>query len=84
MTGPLERRLAEIRAGAPDRIDAETRALMKRATAELAESGVLDGLPAVGDRAPRFARPDLDGHTVRLASLLRKGPVVASFFRGRW
>lgn len=84
MTGPLERRLAEIRAGAPDRIDADTRALMKRATAELAASAIMEGLPAVGDRAPRFARPDLDGRTVRLTSLLRQGPVVASFFRGRW
>lgn len=84
MTGPLERRLAEIRAGAPDRIDADTRALMKRATAELRESSVLEGLPGVGDRAPGFARPGLDGRTVRLSALLRGGPVVASFFRGRW
>lgn len=84
MTGPLGRRLAEIRAGAPDRIDADTRALMKRATAELRESSILDELPRVGDRAPGFARPNLDGRTVRLGALLREGPVVASFFRGRW
>lgn len=84
MTGPLERRLSEIRAGAPDRIDADTRALMKRATAELAEFAIMEGLPAVGDRAPRFARPGLDGRTVRLQRLLRDGPAVVSFFRGRW
>lgn len=84
MTGPLERRLAEIRAGAVDRIDADTRALMKRATSELRESPIMDGLPRRGDRAPRFARPDLDGRTVRLQRLLRDGPAVVSFFRGRW
>jgi len=84
LTGSLGRRLAEIRAGAPDRIDADARALMKRATEELRASPILDGVARVGDPAPRFARPDLDGRTVRLAALLRGGPVVASFFRGRW
>ncbi len=84
MTGPLGRALDEIRAGAVDRIDADTRALMKRATDDLRSSGIMDGIARVGERAPRFARPDLDGRTIRLSALLARGPVVVSFFRGRW
>ena len=38
----------------------------------------------VGDSAPDFERPDLRGHRVRLAGLLRDGPVVLCFYRGGW
>jgi hypothetical protein len=82
--GPLTRRLTEIReAGAAKRPPAVT-ATLKRATDELRASGILDGIPSAGDRAPLFARPNLEGETVRLRAALRKGPVVLSFFRGRW
>lgn len=57
---------------------------LARATSELAESGILEGVLGPGDRAPRFARPDTEGKTVRLEARLKKGPVVLSFFRGRW
>lgn len=39
---------------------------------------------AEGDTAPDFALPDENGERVRLASLLRAGPVVVIFFRGEW
>lgn len=84
VSGPLETRLAEIRAGAVDRIPPEVRELMQRATTELRASGLAERALGPGDRAPRFARPDLAGRTVRLGALLRDGPVVVSFFRGRW
>ena len=57
---------------------------MDRATADLQETDILDGVPGVGDRALDFARPNLDGDVIRLSSLLTKGPTVVSFFRGRW
>lgn len=37
-----------------------------------------------GDRAPMFELPDLDGRTVRSHDLLQRGPLVISFYRGRW
>ena len=52
--------------------------------ADLEASGILDGVVKAGDPAPLFARPNLDHETVRLARVLRSGPVVISFFRGRW
>ena len=80
----LNEELAAFRTERDAARDPEYTAIMDRATEELAATDILDGVPSVGDRAPLFARPDLDGSSVRLSSLLRKGPVVASFFRGRW
>ena len=84
MMPTLNEQLAEARAERDAARNPEWTAIMNRATADLAASDILDGVPGVGDRAPLFARPNLDGESVRLRSLLRRGPVVASFFRGRW
>ena len=62
----------------------ELTAVMIRATEELQESGMVEHIPQVGDPAPLFARANLRGETVRLATLLQSGPAVISFFRGRW
>jgi peroxiredoxin len=37
-----------------------------------------------GDNAPPFTLPDLSGGLVSSAVLLRKGPVVVTFYRGLW
>jgi len=38
----------------------------------------------VGDEAPGFALPDLDGEVHRLADLRGERPLVLVFFRGAW
>ncbi len=58
--------------------------VMDRATAELKATNILDGVPGVGDRTIDFTLPNLEGGSIRLSSLLTKGPAVVSFFRGRW
>lgn len=73
-----------IRAAGDAKRDPAITAVMKRTTADLAASGIVDRAVAPGAVAPSFARPDLAGETVRLGALLRRGPVVLSFFRGRW
>ena len=80
----LKEQLAAARAERDAARDPDLTTILNRATADLAASTILQGIPGVGDRAPLFARPNLEGTSVRLYSLLRKGPVVASFFRGRW
>jgi len=80
----LAETLREIRERGEAKRPPEWTAVMKETTAELQASGITDGIPTVGDQAPHFARPDLEGQTVRLSSLLRNGPAVVSFFRGRW
>lgn len=45
---------------------------------------VLDGALRKGQRAPEFELPNASGERVTLASLLERGPLVLSFYRGGW
>ncbi|MCG8468388.1 MAG: AhpC/TSA family protein, partial [Gemmatimonadetes bacterium] len=83
MTGPLNRRLAEMVAEKEAARPPELTAILNGATEDLRASGIVERAAGVGDRAPLFARPNLKGETVRLRALLKSGPVVVSFFRGR-
>jgi peroxiredoxin len=38
----------------------------------------------VGQPAPPFTLPNGDGRAVSLADLTARGPLVLSFYRGRW
>lgn len=82
--GRLNERLRKIKEKSRERIPADVRAVIQRAVDELRENGTLEQVPGPGDRAPSFARPTTDGDTVRLDSLLAEGPVILSFYRGRW
>lgn len=39
---------------------------------------------AIGEQAPEFLLPSAQGYNISLANLLRKGPVVLTFYRGDW
>ena len=80
----LQARLDAIREAARTRIPPEAWAVMEHSTEELRPSGLLARLAGVGRRAPDFTLPDVAGQPVRLADLLARGPVVLSFYRGRW
>src|SRR6478672_3916756 len=57
---------------------------MHRATAELIESGAAQRAKKAGDVAPSFSLNDPEGNVVNSADLLRRGPLVLSFYRGVW
>lgn len=38
----------------------------------------------VGDKAPLFKLPNATGNIISMESLLKKGPVVITFYRGNW
>lgn len=80
----LKDRLEAIKAQGKTRIPAEAQAVMQRATDALRASGTLARAPKVGAPAPDFTLPDLAGRPVSLGELRRRGPVVLSFYRGRW
>jgi len=76
-----------------DRITQNTRALVQperlaiseKATADLLNTGIEDRILKVGAQAPAFALEDALKHKpVSSADLLALGPLVVSFFRGRW
>ena len=80
----LRERLDTMREASKARIPSEARAVMERSIADLRASGIMTRIAAVGRKAPDFALPDAAGRTVSLAELRARGPVVLSFYRGRW
>ena len=57
---------------------------MHRATDELRASGAADRILKVGDRAPEFRLPNAAEEPVDSRTLLARGPLVVTFYRGRW
>jgi hypothetical protein len=51
---------------------------------ELRASGIMDRVRNAGDQAPDFALGAADGSVVSLDSLVTRGPVILTFYRGRW
>jgi hypothetical protein len=80
----LEDKLAAIREMAKTRQPPEVRAVMHQATEELRASGIMNRIAKVGSTAPDFTLPNGAGQPVSLAGLRARGPVVISFYRGRW
>jgi hypothetical protein len=80
----LEETLAAIREMAKTRQPPEVRAVMHQATEDLRASGIMDRVVRVGAPAPDFTLPNVAGQPVSLAALRASGPVVLSFYRGRW
>jgi len=80
----LQEQLDALRAQSKTRIPPEVQVVMQRAIDELRASGIVSRVPRVGDRAPDFTLPNAGGQPVALKSLRGRGPVVVSFYRGRW
>ncbi|MEO0852864.1 MAG: peroxiredoxin-like family protein [Cyanobacteria bacterium J06648_11] len=62
----------------------EILATMQAATDNLERSGITDRTLKIGDSVPDFELPDVNGESVELRSLLQRGSVVLSFYRGGW
>lgn len=80
----LEDKLAAITEMAKTRQPPEVRAVMHKATEDLRASGIMDRTAKVGSAVPDFTLPNAAGQLVSLAGLRARGPVVVSFYRGRW
>ena len=80
----LKERLDTIRSGFEKQAPAAALAVMHRATDDLRTSGIMDGVPKEGATLPAFALPDTDGNVVRSDDLLANGPLVVTFYRGKW
>jgi peroxiredoxin len=65
-------------------VQPERLAVSENATAELLATGIEDRVLSGGSVAPSFTLLDASGKAVRSADLLAIGPLVVSFFRGRW
>jgi peroxiredoxin len=84
MSTTLSQQLEEYRAGWMLRVPADRRAAMERHIAYLSETGIGKNAKQVGDLAPAIVLPDVHGRAFDVATLLAKGPVVVTFYRGGW
>ena len=71
---------AQFLANVPEEIQGTMRAAEARVAMEV---GIARAKTA-GDHAPEFELPNARGERVSLTSMLRRGPVVLSFYRGGW
>jgi hypothetical protein len=80
----LQEKMIQFKKDFEARAPKEALEIMHRATETLQDSGILEYSPKVGDKAPDFTLENTEGEEIRLSRLLKKGPVVLGFYRGRW
>src|SRR6185312_4631531 len=79
-TKELEKLSQEVLTTAsPERLQANEQTI-----SDLVATGLSASALREGDVAPDFALPDTHGHVLALKTLLDRGPVVISFYRGGW
>ncbi|MDJ0625172.1 MAG: peroxiredoxin-like family protein [Candidatus Caenarcaniphilales bacterium] len=83
-TQTLEFSLQQKREESTKNISVEIRKTFEDAINDLRKTGIVDKALKVGDKAPSFTLLDSTSEEVSLKKLLKKGPVVVSFYRGGW
>ena len=80
----LKEQLAENRAAWYQRVPAERQAMIQRHIDQLRSGAITRTMLKVGDHAPAIVLENAKGATVDVGTLLKKGPVIVSFYRGGW
>jgi hypothetical protein len=80
----LHERLDAMREASKTRIPADGRKVMQESIDELRASGIMTRVARVGEPAPDFTLPNAASRLVSLKELIAPGPLVLSFYRGRW
>ena len=80
----LSTELNAFRAEFMEKVPAAIRDAMTKADLALAAGVITERALKAGATAPDFILPDVHGNKVKLSTLLAKGPVVLSFYRGGW
>jgi len=66
------------------RLPADVLALMNTTNEELIAQHIKDNALQVGQKVENFSLANHKGKNIELADLLKKGPVIISFYRGGW
>ncbi len=80
----LKQQLAEYRASWHKRVPPERQAIMQRHIEQLRTGAIAHTMLKVGDRAPAIVLNNANGQRIDVANLLKKGPVIVTFYRGGW
>jgi hypothetical protein len=81
---PLKAELKALQTRLESGRPADVVATMHRAVEELRSSGAARKALKVGDKAPQFVLPSAAEQPVDSRALLAQGPLVVTFYRGRW
>ncbi|KAA1159471.1 AhpC/TSA family protein [Pseudoalteromonas fuliginea] len=66
------------------KLPADVLALMNTTNEELIAQHIKDNALQIGQKVENFSLANHKGENVELADLLKKGPVIISFYRGSW
>jgi len=80
----LQERMDRIKEGFLAQVSDEVKTVFSIAAESLHDSGIMERVPTTGTLLPAFALPDTEGNLVDSASLIKKGPLVLTFYRGVW
>jgi peroxiredoxin len=80
----LDPRLAKIRDWAAKNLKPADNAVMENHIEFLRTQGALEKVAKVGSKAPTFQLKNQRGELISSTELLKKGPLVVSFYRGSW
>ncbi len=82
--GPLAKALDAKKAAGMKMMPDEVKAVIEKSGKEIAALDLESQALNVGARAPDFTLSDGNGESYELKSLLEEGPVVLTFYRGKW
>ncbi len=80
----LKEQLAEYRAGWYRRVPAERQEIIQRHIEQLRNGAIARTMLKAGDPAPAIVLGNAKGETLDVGTLLKKGPVIVTFYRGGW
>jgi peroxiredoxin len=84
MNTPLQQQIDEFIAEGASWLPTNLLRDLLRPIGQLVTSGAAENALKEGALAPDFTLPDARGNGVRLSHLLKRGPVVITFYRGAW
>ena len=80
----LQEKLNAYKEGMVKKAPKEALDIMHRATEDLRNSAIMEGVVKIGYPAPQFELQNAAGALTRLKDLNSGGPLVLSFYRGKW
>lgn len=80
----LKEELADYRDAWHQHVPAERRAIIERQIEQLRNGAIPRTMLKVGHRAPAIVLRNAKGKKVDVGTLLKKGPVIITFYRGGW
>jgi hypothetical protein len=80
----LQDKLNRMKESTKAKVPQEALEIIHRATEDLKNSGILNRVVKVGQKAPDFTLTNTENHAVNLYTLLTESPVLLVWYRGKW